>query len=262
MSTGRRFVVAVAGVAALLFGSVGVSSSLAWPSPPGAPAAAATRAHDAYFAGRSYPEAGPAAVSAEFVVPALTCTSTNTAVGAGAFVYTTTGSAGHTQSKGTVISAASVQLFCLSSEPAPLPVVELEGRQFYGSTRPHVGDLMRATIIDSPRVLGVTLQDLTADHTFTLSRSTASASATAAAIGEVPLQGVPSLTPGPLYPITDFGSIQFAAGRVNGMPLGAAGGGAVSMMTSARVLQIQTRPLSGRGPRRSRSAFSTIWRHF
>src|SRR4029077_5285648 len=139
--------VAVPGIAALLLGSVGVSSSLAWPSLRGPAPAAPARAHNPYFAGRSYPEAGPAAVSAEFVVPTVTCTSTNTAVGVGAFIYTTTASAGHTASKGTLISGASWQLSCLNSEPAPLPVVEVEGRQYYGSTRPHVGDLMRATII-------------------------------------------------------------------------------------------------------------------
>jgi hypothetical protein len=244
---------------AALFGSVGVSPSPARPASPGAPATSA-RAHNRYFAGRSYPEAGPAAVSTEFVVPRLTCTSTNTGVGAGAFIYTRTAAADQGGSHATVISAASVQLFCLGGERAPMPVVELEGRQTYGPTRPHVGDLMRATIIDSAQVLGVTLQDLTEHHTFALTRSTAAAPATTAAIGETTLKGVPSLTPGPLYPITDFGSIRFG-GRINGMLLGAAGGRAFDMIASTRVLQISTGQLSGRGRRKSRSAFRTIWKH-
>lgn len=240
---------------------VSVDAAPSWPSAPGPPAPPAKvgPAHDAYFAGRSYQEAGRAAVTAEFVVPGLTCTSTNTGVAAGAFIYTKAGSTDTTGSARTLVSAASVQLFCLAGEPAPLPVVELKGRQTYGSTRPHVGDLMKATMIDADRVLGVTLQDLTEGHTFTLSRTAPAAPAAAAAIGDVPLRGVPSLTPGPLYPITDFGSIRFG-GRVNGMLLGAAGGTAFSMVSS-RVLQIRTGPLAGQGPRRSRGAFRTIWKH-
>ncbi len=260
MSAGWRLFLVVPGIAALLLGSAGASPSLARPAFAGTPALTA-HAHNQFFAGRSYPEAGPAAVSTEFVVPTVTCTSTNTGVGAGAFIYTSTTSADDAESTRTVISAASVQLFCLGGEPAPLPVVELEGSQTYGTKRPHVGDLMRATLIDSARVFGVTLQDLTQDHAFTLTRSTTSAPATAAAIGEVTLKGVPSLTPGPLYPITDFGSITFGAGRVNGMRLGAAGGRAVNMVGSTGILQIYTRRLSGDGRRRSRSAFSTIWKH-
>ena len=221
--------------------------------------ASSANAHDQFFAGRSYQEAGPALVSAEFVVPSLTCTSTNTGVAAGAFVYTTT-SAGKTGSAGTLVSAASVQLFCLHGDPTPLPVVEVEGRQTYGSSRPHVGDKMRAVIIDSAQGLGVTLQDLTKHHTFTLGRSAPSATATAAAIGEVPLRGVPTLTPGPLYPITDFGSIRFG-GRVNGKLLGAAGGTAFDMRSGSNVVQIRTGPLTGSGPKRSRGAFTTIWKH-
>ena len=255
MPAGWRFFVAVQVMAALLLASVGASPSLAWPAFRGAPASGPR--HNKYFAGRSYPEAGPAEVTTEFVVPDVRCTSTNTGVGAGAFVYTASGS----NSRGTVISGASVQLFCLGGEPAPMPVVELEGSQTYGQERPHVGDLMRATIIDSARVLGVTVQDLTDGHTFTLTRSTASTPATAAEIGEVPLKGVPSLTPGPLYPITDFGSIRFSAGRINGKVLGAAGGRAFSMVSSAKVLQILTRSLRGSGPRKSRSSFSTVWKH-
>jgi hypothetical protein len=258
---------------AALLGSAAASPSLARPARPPAPASLARPArppspsrspapapsprHNQFFAGRSYPEAGPAAVTVDFVVPRITCTTTNTGVGAGAFLYSK-----GSNSKGPVISGASVQLFCLGGEPAPLPVVEVQGSQTYGSQRPHAGDLMRSTIIDSPRVLGVTLQDLTEGHTFTLTRSTASTPATAAEIGEVPLKGVPSLTPGPLYPITDFGSIRFSAGRVNGKVLGAAGGRAFSMVSSAKVLQILTRSLSGPGPRRSRSSFNTIWKHF
>lgn len=256
---GRRFFVAVATLAALPIGNVGASPSLARPSVLGSAGSALT-AHDRYFAGRSYQEAGPAVVSAEFVVPRLTCTSTNTGVAAGAFLYTTPASEHDTASGSTVVSAASVQLFCLSSEPALLPVVELEGRQTYGSTRPHVGDLMRAAIIDSSRVLGVTLQDLTKHHEFTLTRTEVSEPARVSAIGEVPLTGVPSLTPGPLYPITDFGSIQFG-GRINGKLLGAAGGRAFSMVSPTDVLQIRTGHLAGSGPKRSRGAFGTIWKH-
>lgn len=246
---------------ALAIVGVGAPASLARRAPPApGPPAASGQARDAYFAGRSYQEAGRAAVTAEFVVPRVTCTSTNTGVAAGGFIYTKAGSSASTGSARTLVSAASVQLFCLAGEPAPLPVVEVKGKQTYGSTRPHVGDLMKATIIDTRRALGVTLQDLTAGHTFTLSRAASAAPASAAAIGDVPLQGVPSLTPGPLYPITDFGSIRFG-GRINGLLLGAAGGTAFSMVSGAKVLQIQTGPLSGRGPRRSRGAFRTTWKH-
>jgi Peptidase A4 family len=242
----------------VLLASVGASAGLAWPLARGRPANSPR--HNKYFAGRSYQEAGPAAVTTEFVVPEVRCTSTNTGVGAGAFIYTKTTSAADAKSNTSVISGASVQLFCLGGEPAPMPVVELEGSQTYGQERPHVGDLMRATIIDSSRILGVTLQDLTKHHTFTLTRSGTSAPATAAEIGDVALQGVPSLTPGPLYPITDFGALKFSSGRVNGVPLGAAGGRAFNMV-SMKVLLIHTGRLSGHGPRRSRSAFSTTWKH-
>jgi hypothetical protein len=260
VSGGRRFFVAVPVMGALVFVGVGISPSLARPSLPGSPGPTATtaQAHDQFFAGRSYQEAGPAEVSVEFVVPSLTCTGTNTGVAAGAFIYTA--APDNPGSNQTLVSAASVQLFCLGGEPAPLPAVEVEGRQTYGSTRPHVGDKMRATIIDSARGLGVTLQDLTQHHTFTVGRSGPSARATAAAVGDVPLKGVPSLTPGPLYPITDFGPIRFA-GRINGELLGAAGGRAFSMVSGTKVLQIRTGPLTGRGPMRSRGAFTTFWKH-
>ena len=249
-------------LAALVLLSIGASASLAWPSvsaTTGALAATA-QAHDEFFAGRSYQEAGRALVSTEFVVPKLTCTSTNTGVAAGAFIYTTNASTAQTGSAGTLVSAASVQLFCLGGQPSLLPALEVEGRQKYGSTRPHVGDKMRAVIIDSARGLGVTLQDLTEHHQFTVGQGASPARATAAAIGEVPLRGVPSLTPGPLYPITDFGSVRFG-GRVNGQLLGAIGGTAFSMVSSGKVLQIATGRLSGRGPRKTRGAFNTVWKH-
>lgn len=258
MPAGRRIFIAVPVVTALL-SSVGGSPTLARGWAPGMPASAA-RAHAQYFAGRSYPEAGAATVTTLFIVPRMTCTNTNTGVAAGAFLYTTTKGSGRTASKSDV-SGASVQLFCLRSEPAPLPVVEVEGQQVYGRKRPHAGDLMKATIIDSSRVLGVTLQDLTKHHEFTLTRTTTAAPATAAAIGEDALKGVPSLTPGPVYPITDFGSIQFGAARVNGRLLGAAGGRAFDMASSTRVLQIRTGPLTGGHRRKARSAFTTVWRH-
>jgi hypothetical protein len=254
VSTGRRFLIAVPLVAALLLGSADASASLAGGWVAGLTGTAAS-AHNAYFAGRSYPEAGGASVTTEFFVPRLTCTSTNSGVAVGAFIYT---SAGH--GSRPLLSAASVQLFCLRSEPAPLPVVELKGKQVYGDRRPHIGDLMKATVIDSAGVLSVTLQDLTDGHAFTLSRSTTSAPATAAAIGDDALKGVPSLTPGPVYPITDFGSLHFSAGRVNGRPLGAAGGKAFDMVSADRRVQIRTGPLRGRGPTKARSAFVTTWK--
>jgi hypothetical protein len=205
-------------------------------------------------------------VTTEFVVPKLVCTSTNTGVASGAFLYTTEGasrpgSSRHGPSRQTDLSAATVQLFCLHGEPEPLPVVELKGKQSYGSRRPHVGDLMRAAIIDSPSKLAVTIQDLTEDHEFTLTKSTAPAAATETSIGDDVLAGVPSLTPGPVYPITDFGSIHFSAGRINGKLLGAAGDRAFDMVTSGRVLQIKTGRLTGGRSAKRRDGFATVWRH-
>jgi hypothetical protein len=260
VSTSRRCSLAIALVAALLSGSVGASLGMARGWLPVARALAFS-SRTTYFAGRSYPEAGAASVTTEFVVPTLVCTSTNTGVASGAFLYTTAGSPRHGSSRQTDLSAASVQLFCLHGEPEPLPVVEVEGRQTYGSVRPHIGDLMRVTVIDSPRKLVVALQDLTRDHEFTLAKSTAAATATVASIGDDVLAGVPSLTPGPVYPITNFGSIHFIAGRINGKLLGAAGGKAFDMVNSRRVLQVKTGPLTGGRSAKRRDGFVTTWKH-
>lgn len=258
VAAGRRVFVAVQALVALVLISVGVASSLARPAVPGG-LASPVRGRDQFFAGWSYQEAGRAAVSTEFVVPKLTCTSTNTGVAAGAFLYTASDPPGQQGSGRTLVSAASVQLFCLGGEPSLLAALEVKGRQTYGPIKPHVGDRMLAVIIDSASGLGVTLQDLTEHHRFTVGRGTSPARATAAAIGDVPLRGVGSLTPGPLYPITNFGSIRFG-GRVNGGLLGAAGGTGFSMVSN-KVLLIRTGALKGRGPQRNRSAFDTTWKH-
>ena len=246
--------------AALLSGSVGASLGQARGWLPRA-GALAFNSHTTYFAGRSYPEAGSASVITEFVVPRLVCTTTNTGVASGAFLYTTAGSSGHGHSSQTDLSAATVQLFCLHGEPEPLPVVELKGKQSYGSQRPHIGDLMRAVVIDSPTKLAVTIQDLTEDHEFNLTKSTAPAPASETSIGDDVLAGVPSLTPGPIYPVTNFGSIHFSAGRINGKLLGAAGGKAFDMTSSRRVLEIKTGPLTGGRSAKRRDGFATAWKH-
>jgi hypothetical protein len=247
-------------VAALLSGSVGASLGLARGWLPGV-RALAFNSHTTYFAGRSYPEAGLASVSTEFVVPRLVCANSNSGVASGAFLYTTAGSSHHGRSSQTDLSAATVQLFCLHGEPEPLPVVELKGKQSYGSRRPHIGDLMRAVLIDSPTKLAVTLQDLTKDHEFTVTKSTGPAPATETSIGDDVLAGVPSLTPGPVYPVTNFGAIRFSAGRINGKLLGEAGGKAFDMATSRRVLQIKTGRLTGGRSAKRRDGFTTTWKH-
>jgi hypothetical protein len=119
---------------------------------------------------------------------------------------------------------------------------------------------MKATIIDTTTTLGVAIQDLTEGRGFSLIKSTAAASATLAEIGDSALTGPPSLTPSSIYPITAFGTTHFSAGRVNGKPLGAAGGAAFDMGGPRKPVKIKTGPLTGGTSPRTRDGFSTTWK--
>ena len=253
MLAGRRSLVAVTAVASLVVPAVAAAPSSAQGRPPAHPAPANRRS--LYFAGRTYPEAGKASVSTEFFVPGASCTSTNTGVALGAYTFTKSSS-----SEKPVLSAATVQVFCLGGEPSFLAAVELMGKQTYSSQRPHPGDLMKATIIDTTTTLGVAIQDVTEGRGFSLIKSTAAASATLAEIGDSALTGPPSLTPSSVYPITDFGTIHFSAGRVNGKLLGAAGGAAFDMGSAHKPMKIKAGPLTGGTSARTRDGFSTTWK--
>ena len=193
------------------------------------------------------PTVAATSVTAEFKLPAFTCTATNTAVAPTAVMYT---GSSITSAK---FNAAGVALECVSGSPAAGAVAEVDGAPSVASNALHVGDLMKATIVTSLSKTTATIADLTAGHTFKFTKSgTGAASVQERIIDDSLVSGSTQL------PVTKFGKISFSAGAVGGKPLGSVTpNAAVNMETTAKVLQILTGPLTGT----KLNAFLTTWKH-
>ena len=254
MRIGRRVGVGVAIVGSLLLAVSGAVPALARSGPAAGFARPAelrlanlANGTSTGFGGWVFqPTVAATSVTAEFKLPAFTCTATNTAVAPAAVMYT-----GSTTS--AKFNAAGVALECVSGSPAAGAVAAVDGAQFIASNALHVGDLMKATIVTSLSKTTATIADLTAGHTFKFTKSgTGAASVQDQIIDDSLVSGSTQL------PVTKFGKISFSAGAVGGKPLGSVTpSAAVNMETTAKVLQILTGPLTGT----KLNAFLTTWKH-
>ena len=254
MRIGRRVGVGVAIVGSLLLAVSGAVPALARSGPAAGFARPAelrlanlANGTSTGFGGWVFqPTVAATSVTAEFKIPTITCTATNTAVAPAAVMYT-----GSTTS--AKFNAAGVALECVSGSPAAGAVAAVDGAQFIASNALHVGDLMKATVVTSSSKTTATIADLTAGHTFKFTKSgTGAASVQDQIIDDSLVSGSTQL------PVTKFGKISFSAGAVGGKPLGSVTpNAAVNMETTAKVLQILTGPLTGT----KLNAFLTTWKH-
>ena len=131
--------------------------------------------------------------------------------------------------------------------------VVVNGTIAVASQQVFFGDLLQATIVSSATKTTATVKDLTAGHTFTLTRSGAGGAPLQERIGDDA-----ELLGGHQLPVGDFGKIMFTKGAVSGNPLGSVTPrGGVNMQTSKGVLQILTGALSGT----AKNSFLTTWKH-
>jgi hypothetical protein len=199
------------------------------------------------FGGWAFTPTGAVSVTAKFKIPALTCTSTTSAIGPAAVMVTGTTSS-------PKFNAAGVLMECSGGKPAVAPSVVVDGTGTVGSNAVFVGDVMKSTIVTSATTTTATVADLTTGHTFKLTKSGTGA----ASLQELIIDD--SLTSGTTQlPVVNFGKVTFSAGAVGGKPLGSVtpAGTAVNMETSTHVLQILTGALTGI----KKNAFTTTWMH-
>jgi hypothetical protein len=186
-------------------------------------------------------------VTAEFKIPTLTCTSSTSGVGPMSAMLTGSTTA-------PKFDAAGMLLGCSGGSPAAAPAVVVDGAVATGTNVVHVGDLMKSTIVTSATKTTATMADLTAGHTFKLTKSGPGA----AAIEELVMDDSLVSKTGAQLPVANFGKISFSSGAVGGKPLGSVTPRmAVNMQTSTKVLQILTGSLTGT----KLNAFLTTWKH-
>lgn len=169
-------------------------------------------------------------------------------VGAGVFAVFETGTVSAPK-----FNAAGLILDCavLGGEAAALIV---DGTIVAIASQPlSPGDLIQSTIVSSATKTTATVKDLTAGHTFTLTRSGAGGAPLQERIGEDAER-----VNGTQLPVADFGKIMFTKGAVSGKALGSVTPRrGVNMQTSKGVLQILTGALSGT----VKNSFLTTWKH-
>lgn len=224
------------------------------PRPAGLPQPAALRfanaanATSAGFAGWAFGTKGAASVTAEFKIPALKCTTTNSGTSPGSYMLT--GS-----STSPKFNTAGVLLECVSGKPAAAAAVVVDGTPSASTHALHVGDLMKATVVTSATSTKATIADLTAGHTFTFAKSGKGA----ASLEELIIDdALINRTTNKQLPVANFGKIPFSAGAVGGKALGSVSPRtAVNMQTAKKVLQILTGALTGT----KKNAFLTTWKH-
>jgi hypothetical protein len=200
------------------------------------------------FGGWTFAPKPATSVTSEFKIPTLKCTSALRGIAPGSFMITGTTA----KSK---FNAADVLLVCSGGKPAAQAVVTVDGASTSSTHALHVGDLMKATVTTSATKTTATLADLTAGHTFKLTKSGKGAAALEEAIID---DSLVNTTTNKQLPVANFGKISFSSGAVSGKPLGSVTPRtAVNMQTSKKVLQILTGALTGT----KKNAFLTTWKH-
>jgi hypothetical protein len=199
------------------------------------------------FGGWAFTSTTATSVTAEFKVPALTCTSKLTGVGPIAVMATGKSTAPN-------FNAAGILLECSGGRPAAAAAVVVDGAATTGTNALFVGDLMKSTIVNSLTKTTVTVQDLTTGHTFKLTKSGKGAKA----LQELIIDDSLANSAGTQLPVANFGKITFSKGAISGKPLGmVTPRTGVNMETAGKVLQILTGALSGT----KKDSFLTTWKH-
>ncbi len=168
-------------------------------------------------------------VSANFTVPTIIgCTATDTAVGFGTFIFTSSSASG-----------ASVTVGCVSGTPVYEGALIVNGVEMPTSFTPAPGNVIMAKTKETASKTSVTLYDITqaaADN------ETASVGGTNSAI----LAGVDTLngSSGQL-PVPNFTKVHFTAGKIDGTTVGASGAGAYDLNATGSQVQIKTSALTG-----------------
>ena len=253
MRIGRRIGVGVAVVGSLLFALSGAAPALARSGPSvgfshvtGLRVAAVANATSTTFGGWVFGVKAAASVTAEFKVPALTCTNTMSGVVVSSAMLTGTSSS-------PKVNAASVLLACSGGKPLAVPAVFVNSTETDGTQAVHAGDLMKATVVTSTTKTTATIADLTAAHRFKFAKSGAGA----ASLDERILDSA-FAQGGTLLPVVNFGKISYRKCAVSGKAIGTVTPStAVNMQTSTGVLQILTRAITGT----AKNAFTTTWKH-
>ena len=245
----------VAVLGALLLGVSGATPALAGSGPSaqldqaaGLRFADAANGTSTSFGGWVFRSTTATSVTTEFEVPTtLKCGTALSGVGPVVVFDTGTTSA-------PKFNAAGLLLGCSGGSPEGSPIVVVDGTTTIGSGALSTGDLIKATVVSSATKTTATVKDLTAGHTFTLTKSGA---------GGAPLQEqiadhAATSSPGNQVPVMNFGKITFTKAAVSGKALGSVTRrGAVNMQTPKGVLQILTGALSSTG----RNSFATTWKH-
>jgi hypothetical protein len=248
----RKVGASVAVVGALLLAVSGAVPAVAHSSPSaGLAQAAGLRFADTAnttstsFGGWVFGSKTATSVTTEFKVPVFGCGENENGVGAFAIFDTGTTSAPKFNAAGLILDCAVI-----GGEAA---AVVVNGTIAVASQQVFFGDLLQATIVSSATKTTATVKDLTAGHTFTLTRSGAGGAPLQERIGDDA-----ELLGGHQLPVGDFGKIMFTKGAVSGNPLGSVTPrGGVNMQTSKGVLQILTGALSGT----AKNSFLTTWKH-
>jgi hypothetical protein len=207
----------------------------------------AANATNAHFGGWAFAPKGATSAVSTFKLPSLKCGSQTTGVAPATVMATGSSSA-------PKLNAAGVLMECVSGKPAAEAEVVVDGTATGSAHALFIGDLMKGTVTTSATKTTATIQDLTAGHTFTLTKSGAGA----ASLEELLIDDSLVSSTGTQLPVADFGTIPFSAGAVGGKPLGSVTPSeAVNMETSTHVLQILTGGLTGT----KKNAFTTTWKH-
>ena len=210
--------------------------------------AIAANATNKGFGGWIFTPKAATSVTAEFKMPTLKCTSTASGLSPGSYMITGTSTA-------QKFNTAGVLLECNSGKPAAAAAVVVDGASKIGTQTLHAGDLMKATVTTSATKTTATIADLTAGHTFTLTKSGTGAASLEEAIID---DSLVNTSTNKQLPMANFGKISFSAGAVGGKPLGSVTPKqAVNMQTGKGVLQILTGALTGT----KKNAFLTTWKH-
>lgn len=185
-------------------------------------------------------------VTTEFKVPYFGgCTEAE--VGVGAFAIFDTGTAAAPE-----FNAAGLIQDCAVLEGEAAAVV-VDGTIAIAPQQVFTGDVLQSTIVSSATKTTATVKDLTAGHTFTLTKSGAGGAPLQERIGD----DAEHLGSNQL-PVINFGKITFTKGAVSGKALGSVTPRrGVNMQTPKGVLQILTGALSGP----AKNSFLTTWKH-
>jgi len=194
------------------------------------PASAAQAAHPRSRLAAGYVlRAAPASstASATFKVPKLSCTATTTGVGAGASIVTSSG-----------VAAASIAvLACFLGSPLYTVAVEVGSNSPASTITPKAGDTISVKVSSSAASSRATITDVTQNKSQSVSGGGHKNAKTVLGMAADSAQ----------VPVSNFGTVRFSAGRIDGKAVRASGAIAVDMANGANVLQVLTGALNSTG---------------